>query len=154
MNITHYKVWSEHVRAVKSENINTVTSVKSLGFPRNCPKVLMFFFFFWEKSSEKLSKHCRTVRKRFFHVKLKEKFPIPKRPCWLRNQLLWKWLILLFSFLVFDRVWWRVWVKSLLSCPTSVSVYPLKGLHHAIFKKLKRVLASIQFPGPDQHSGL
>ena len=113
--------------------------------------------FFREKSSEKLSKHCRTVRKRFFHVKLKEIFPIPKRPCWLRNQILWKWLILLFSFLFFGRVWWRVWVKSLLSCPTSVSVYPLKGLYHAIchvsFKKLKRVFASIQFPGADQHSG-
>ena len=147
MNITHYKFWGEHVRAVKSENINTVTSVKSLSFARNCPKVF---------SSEKLSKHCRTVRKRFFHAKLKEKFPIPKRPCWLRNQILWKWLILLFSFLFCDRVWWRVWVKSLLSCQTSVSVYPLKGLYHAVchfFKKLKRVFASIQFPGPDQHSG-
>ena len=58
-----------------------------------------------------------------FHAKLKEKFPIPKRPCWLRNQILWNWLTLLFSFLFFDRAWWRVWVKSLLSFPTSVSVY-------------------------------
>lgn len=149
MNITHYKVSGEQVRAVKSENINTVTSVKYFGFPKNCLNVLMFFFF-GEKSSEKLSKHWRTIRKRFFHVKLKEKFPIPKRPCWLRNQILWKWLILLFSFLFFDRVWWRVWVKSLLSCPTLVSVYPLKGLYHAFchfFQKAKTRLRINSVPG-------
>ena len=45
MNITHYKVSGEQVRAVKSENINTVTSVKSFGFPKNCLNVLMFCFF-------------------------------------------------------------------------------------------------------------
>ena len=133
MNITHYKVWGKDVQAVKSENINTVTLVKSLGFRRNSPKVLMFFL---EKSSEKLSKHCHIVRKRFLSWSTQREIPCPQAAMLTKKSNIMKMI----STSVFVSFLWQGLVKSMgeepVVLPNLSKCIQLKGVMSSFFNPL------------------